>query len=149
MGCVTLTGHASSRWHHFHLSHCSLLLGTHIPWKQDPSSFLCCCLSTLCGRSFRPSGYTQVQTNIVEEISLSLGRHRAKRICSIPLQISGRLVLMAIQPETCSSLNPTFRDPRGLLSSLMHSLQGWTRNQLSQLTGAQPDSKVSNFAPWP
>lgn len=52
----------------------------------------------------------QVQKNISQEINLYLPRYRAKRICSTPLQISGTLGLMEMQPETCLFLNPTFRD---------------------------------------
>ena len=58
---------------------------------------------------------TQVQKNIAQEMNLSLGGYRAKRICSTPLQVSRRLVLIAMQPETCSFLNPTFHDPQWTL----------------------------------
>lgn len=112
--CAAFTGHGSSRWHP-----CPLKVTAAYCWgdthtvqaKSSYSTFFPVLLLLFSmWKVFQTN--TQVQKNIAQEINLSLGRHRAKRICSTPLQISRRLVLMAMQPETCSSLNPTFPDPQ-------------------------------------
>lgn len=109
--CVTFIGHASSRWHYCPLrAIAAYWWGGQLPCKKNlhtAPSFLCCCFSTLCGRSFRPT--FRYRKTFHKKLTFTCPG-KAKRICSTPLQISGTLGLMEMQPETCLFLNPTFYD---------------------------------------
>lgn len=88
---------------------------------------------------------TQVQKSIAQEMSASLGRHRAKRICSTPVRhLEGSSQWWCNLGPALPWL-PPFMIRRGLCIALLHSLQDWVSNWPSELTGAQPSPQSH----WP
>lgn len=139
---------AFSRWHHCPLSVTAAYCWGHLyrARKILTQLLLSSAVASLLYVEGLPGWHRHTEKQCIRNECFP-GQAQSKEGLFHPHQIPRRLILVVMQPGTCSSLTPTFHDQQWICIALTRSLQGWVSSQPSEITGAQPTPKSAVLPP--